>query len=54
MDFISCDPNFACAIQCRLSIHLFPESKTEFEEKDSVTVNVQYGHLSEHTYAYQI
>lgn len=48
MDLISCDPNFACAI------HLSPESKTESEEKDSVTVNMQCGHLCVCTYAYQI
>lgn len=38
MYFISCDLNFACAIQCRLPIHLFPESKTEFEENSSVKI----------------
>lgn len=36
MYLISCDPNFACAIQCRLPIHLFPERKTEFVENSSV------------------
>jgi len=28
-------------------------SKTEFEEKDSGNVNIQYGHIREYTYACQ-